>query len=84
MRRLLAVVGLLVLSNLAVAETHQVTVNASSFEPQTLVVVPGDTIVWTLVGSPFRSIESGSSCLADAYYPLLRLVLSTKKRATAR
>ena len=61
MRRLLAVVALLVLPNLAVAETHQVTVNASSFDPQTLVVVPGDTIVWTLAGSPFRSIESGSS-----------------------
>ena len=68
MRRLLAVVALLVLPNLAVAETHQVTVNSSSFDPQTLVVVPGDTIVWTLAGSPFRSIESGSSCLADGVF----------------
>ena len=66
--RSVVVAALLALSPLALAETHQVTVNASSFVPQTLVVTPGDTVVWTLEASPPRSIQSGSSCSADSVF----------------
>ena len=46
------------------AETHQVEVANGAFKPQSLVVAPGDTIVWSLTGSG-GSIMSGSDCVPD-------------------
>ena len=58
----------LTLTSATSAETHDITVTATSFEPSTLVVAPGDTIVWTLEADSDRSLESGSDCIADGLF----------------
>ena len=52
----------------ATAETHNVMVTATSFEPSTLVVAPGDTVVWTTDSLSFRTVESGSNCIPDGVF----------------
>lgn len=52
----------------ASAETHEITVTANAFEPSTIVVAPGDTIVWTLESSPARTVVSGSDCTPDGVF----------------
>ena len=58
----------LALSSAATAETHDITVTATAFEPSTLVVAPGDTVVWTLQSSPPRTVVSGSDCTPDGVF----------------
>ncbi len=52
----------------ASAETHEITVTANAFEPSTIVVAPGDTIVWTLESSQARTVVSGSDCTPDGVF----------------
>ena len=52
----------------ASAETHVITVTANAFEPSTLVVAPGDTVVWTLQPGPSRTVVSGANCTPDGVF----------------
>ena len=58
----------LALSSAATAETHDITVTATAFEPSTLVVEPGDTVVWTLQPGPPCTVVSGSNCTPDGVF----------------
>ncbi|MDE0890485.1 MAG: hypothetical protein OSA40_13655, partial [Phycisphaerales bacterium] len=58
----------LTLTSATTAETHDITVTATSFEPSTLVVAPGDTIVWTLESNSARTVVSGSDCTPDGVF----------------
>ncbi|MCP4495325.1 MAG: hypothetical protein GY825_00955, partial [Phycisphaeraceae bacterium] len=58
----------LALTSVTAAETHDITVTATAFEPSTLVVAPGDTVVWTLQSSPPRTVVSGSNCASDGVF----------------
>ena len=58
----------LALTSVTTAETHEITVTATAFEPSTLVVAPGDTVVWTLQSSPPRTVVSGSNCAPDGVF----------------
>ncbi|GEM_PF-2139121 len=63
---ILAVVTALAMTTSVSAETHEVLVNESSFSPETLVVAPGDTIVFALTaGSSYTVVRSGSDCIPD-------------------
>jgi plastocyanin len=46
MQRVLRLLGLLVLPAAAAAETHTITVEGMKFQPQSLTVGRGDTVVW--------------------------------------
>ena len=58
----------LALTSVTTAEIHDITVTATSFDPATLVVAPGDTVVWTLQSSPPRTVVSGSDCTPDGVF----------------
>ena len=52
----------------ATAETHTVLANDSSFTPDTLVVAPGDTIVWQFNSGYPHTVTSGTPCTADGIF----------------
>ena len=58
----------LALTSVTTAETHDITVTATTFEPSTLVVAPGDTVVWTLESNSARTVVSGSDCTPDGVF----------------
>ena len=47
--------------------THHVDVNQLSFSPSTIVVAPGDSIIWNHV-SGNHIITSGTNCISDGLY----------------
>ena len=66
--RSVATMTALAVASVACAETHDITVTATAFEPSTLVVAPGDTVVWTLQPGPTRTVVSGSNCTPDGVF----------------
>ena len=48
------------------AETHTVWAFGGGFQPATVVVAPGDTIIWESIGS--HTVTSGDPCTADGLF----------------
>jgi len=59
---------LLLGASFAGAETHVVQAFANSFIPDSIVVVPGDTIVWEYNSGYPHTVTSGSDCVPDGLF----------------
>ena len=65
-----ALASLLPMGSAATADTHYVDITDSGFIPQSLVITPGDTVVWNFTDSIWGSVVSGTDCTADyAFIP---------------
>ena len=63
------IMGALLLSTaFASAETFNVYAMGTSFNPDSIVVAPGDTIRWIGVNNPPHTVTSGTSCEADGLF----------------
>ena len=63
-----SIVTTLVLAGSAVADTHTVLANDTSFAPAAIDVAPGDTIVWQYNSGYPHTVTSGVSCTADGLF----------------
>jgi plastocyanin len=52
----------------AVAETHYIQAFGNSFIPDSIVVAPGDTIVWEYNSGYPHTVTSGSDCVPDGLF----------------
>ena len=63
------IMGALLLStSFAVAETFTILLIGPSFQPDSVVVSPGDTIRWVNVTGGVRTVTSGNPCVADGLF----------------
>ena len=59
-------IAALVMTSFVSAETHTVWAFGGGFQPATVVVAPGDTIIWESIGS--HTVTSGDPCTADGLF----------------
>jgi len=65
---LLTIIATVILSGSAIADTHTVQANSSSFSPDTLEVSPGDTITWQYNTGYPHTVTSGIPCTPDGLF----------------
>jgi plastocyanin len=63
-----SIVATLVLAAFAVADTHTVLANDTSFAPDAIDVAPGDTIIWQYNSGYPHTVTSGIACAADGLF----------------
>ena len=63
-----SIVATLVLAGSAIAETHTVLANNTTFAPDAIDVAPGDTIVWQYNSGYPHTVTSGVPCTADGLF----------------
>ena len=63
-----SIVATLLLAGSAIAETHTVLANNTSFSPDAIDVAPGDTIVWQYNSGYPHTVTSGVPCTADGLF----------------
>ena len=63
-----SIVATLVLAAPAVADTHTVFANDTSFAPDAIDVAPGDTIIWQYNSGYPHTVTSGVPCTADGLF----------------
>jgi len=63
-----SIVATLALAGSAIAETHTVLANNTTFAPDAIDVAPGDTIVWQYNSGYPHTVTSGVPCTADGLF----------------
>jgi plastocyanin len=63
-----SIIVTLALAGSALAETHTVLANNSSFSPDSIDVEPGDTIVWQYNSGYPHTVTSGVPCTPDGLF----------------
>ena len=64
----LATVAALILAGWASADTHVVVANDTTFSPDIIDVLPGDTIIWEYNSGYPHTVTSGVDCMADGLF----------------
>ena len=69
MRRICtSIVAAFAIASAAVAETHTVLANSTSFSPDAIEVAPGDTIIWKYNSGYPHTVTSGVPCTVDGLF----------------